>query len=472
MEKRLPGKDSESYLPNYDWEKHIESLCLPMMLRSIPCMLKIKDDQNRILAAKGATEQFFGLSPDRLKGRFVSDLFDPQEAKRIHTLDLEVFKTGQPIPGETQQYQREDGTTVWSIADRTPVYNQAGDVVAVAVYERDITDLIRTHQRLEYEYTFARRLFDHSPNGIVQLDPENRIEQANPTFCEMFGYAEEEILGQDLNVLIAPGERLVEARNITTRTSQGEAVSLETVRCRKDRSLIAVGVRAVPLIVNKELVGKYCLYQDITDRVRKERKIRHISKRNEILWRRAIHLMAATIEARDPYTAGHHRRVSHLSYKIAQELDLDRELVDRIPLAALIHDIGKTSIPIEILSKPGRLNDMEFKLVKAHPETGFKIIQHYNFPTEMENVVLQHHERLDGSGYPKGLKGDEISLEACIVGVADVVEAMSTHRPYRPALPLEDALKEIQSQSGVLYHPDIVEACLRVFDNGFEFPEK
>lgn len=472
MEKRLPGKDKESHLPNYDWEKHIESLCLAMMLGSIPCMLKIKDDQNRILASKGATEHFFGLSPNQLKGRFVSDLLDPQEARCIHALDLEVLKTGQPIPGETQKYQREDGTTVWAITDRTPVHNQAGNVVAVAVFERDITDLIKTQQELEYEYAFARRLFDHSPNGIVQIDTENRIRQANPRFCEMFGYAEKEILGQDLNVLIAPGERLVEARNITTRTSQGEAVSLETVRCRKDGSLIAVEIHAVPVIVQKELAGKYCLYQDITDRVRKERKIRHISKRNDILWRRAIHLMASTIEARDPYTAGHHRSVSHLSHKIAQELNLERELVSRIALAALIHDIGKTSIPIEILSKPGRLNDMEFKLVKAHPETGFKIIQHYNFPAEMENVVLQHHERLDGSGYPKGLKGDEISLEACIVGVADVVEAMSTHRPYRPALPLEDAMEEIRSQSGVLYHPDVVQACLRVFDKGFEFPER
>ncbi len=180
-----------------------------------------------------------------------------------------------------------------------------------------------------------------------------------------------------------------------------------------------------------------------------------------------IHAVALTIETRDPYTAGHQRRVARISRAIAEEMGLDNEKTEGIYTAAGIHDIGKISVPAEILTKPGRITDIEYSLVKTHSPMGYDILKTIEFPWPIGKIVLQHHERLDGSGYPAGLSGDNILLEARIVAVADVIEAMSSHRPYRPALGMARALEEISQNKGILYDPDVADACLRLFERGF-----
>jgi PAS domain S-box-containing protein/putative nucleotidyltransferase with HDIG domain len=182
-----------------------------------------------------------------------------------------------------------------------------------------------------------------------------------------------------------------------------------------------------------------------------------------------IQALISTVEIRDPYTAGHQRRVAQLASAIAREMNLPEEKIEGIQLTGLIHDIGKICIPSEILNKPGPLDEVEFNLVKAHPQTGYNILKNIEFPWPMAKIVLQHHERMDGSGYPSNLKGEEIILEARILGVADVVEAMSSHRPYRPAYSIDKALEEIKSKRGILYDPKVVDACLRLFQRGFRF---
>ncbi len=173
--------------------------------------------------------------------------------------------------------------------------------------------------------------------------------------------------------------------------------------------------------------------------------------------------IASTVEMRDPYTAGHQRRTAHLASAIARELQLPDYLIEGLNLASVVHDIGKIKIPAEILCKPGRLDELEFGLIKRHPETGYEILKSIDFPWPIANIVLQHHERLDNSGYPYGLMGDEILLEAKILSVADVVEAMSSHRPYRAGLGVEAALNEITRHKGVLYDASVVDACLILF---------
>lgn len=185
---------------------------------------------------------------------------------------------------------------------------------------------------------------------------------------------------------------------------------------------------------------------------------------------KTVEVIALMSEARDPYTSGHQQRVSKLASAIARKMGLDESQVEGIRIAGLLHDVGKISVPIEILSKPGRLTSHEFSLIKCHPETGQRILEGVRFPWPVAGVILQHHERLDGSGYPEGLKGEDISLEARILGVADVVEAISSHCPYRPGLGLDRALEEIKEHKGSLYDPDVVEACIAVFlDEGFKF---
>jgi putative two-component system response regulator len=177
----------------------------------------------------------------------------------------------------------------------------------------------------------------------------------------------------------------------------------------------------------------------------------------------SITTMASIVEMRDPYTAGHQRRVAELAVAIANELQLPEELVEGVHLAGVVHDIGKIRVPAEILSKPGKLNVLEFGIIKEHAQNGYEILKTIDFPWPIAQAVLQHHERMDGSGYPQGLKGNQILLEARILGVADVVEAITSHRPYRPGLGLEVALEEITHSRGILYDPQVVDACLALF---------
>ena len=176
-----------------------------------------------------------------------------------------------------------------------------------------------------------------------------------------------------------------------------------------------------------------------------------------------VHAIAATVEIRDPYTAGHQLRVARLAHAIAKEMELSEFKAEGIRIAGTVHDLGKISVPAEILSRPGRLTEAEFSIIKTHSQTGYNILKDIEFPWPIAQIVLQHHERMDGSGYPQGLSGEGILLEARILAVADVVEAMASHRPYRPSLGLDRALEEIRGNKGTLYDPEVVDVCLKLF---------
>jgi len=175
--------------------------------------------------------------------------------------------------------------------------------------------------------------------------------------------------------------------------------------------------------------------------------------------------MANTLEQRDPYTAGHQRRVADLAVAIATEMRMNDESLQSIRMGAIIHDIGKIHIPAEILNRPGKLSKAEFAIIKQHAEVGYNIIKDIDFPWPIAKMIQQHHERLNGSGYPKGLEGDAICLEARILMVSDVVEAMASHRPYRPGLGIEMALNEIRKNCGIIYDADVVNSCLKLFED-------
>lgn len=188
-------------------------------------------------------------------------------------------------------------------------------------------------------------------------------------------------------------------------------------------------------------------------------------------WFQTVAMTTAITEARDPYTAGHERRVAEISVAIATEMGLDAAQIEGVRVAGYLHDIGKIGVPAEILARPGKLSSLEFDLVKAHAEKGYEILKEVDFPWPVADVAYQHHERLDGSGYPRGLKGNEILLEARILAVADVVESMASHRPYRAKLGIEKALAEIERGRGTAYDPAVVDTCLVLFrEKGFWIP--
>jgi PAS domain S-box-containing protein/putative nucleotidyltransferase with HDIG domain len=249
---------------------------------------------------------------------------------------------------------------------------------------------------------------------------------------------------------------------------------------------------ALPLIIDKEVLGSINIYasesyafdedalvflKDLASTVafgiKNQRLLienaSHLSVLESSLIQ-TINAIALALEKRDPYTAGHMSRVAQLSVAIAKKLTLSPHQVDGLRLSATIHDLGKIYVPAEILNRPGKLTVPEFEIIKSHSQVGYDIVKGINFPWEIAQIILQHHERLDGSGYPNGLKGGEILLEAQILSVADTVEAMSSHRPYRPALSIRAALKEISKNKGNRYNPAAVDACMALFnEDGFEF---
>ena len=183
-----------------------------------------------------------------------------------------------------------------------------------------------------------------------------------------------------------------------------------------------------------------------------------------------VQALVRLVESRDPYTAGHQQRVARLSLAIAKALGLAQQEIEAVGMAATIHDIGKVYVPIEFLNKPGSLSPLEFSVIQMHPQVGFEILEPIEFENPVSQMVLQHHERLDGSGYPQGLRGSDILLGSRIIAVADVVEAMCSHRPYRPSRGVDKALSEIEGNAGVIYDPEVVRACLNLFrDDGFIF---
>ena len=203
-------------------------------------------------------------------------------------------------------------------------------------------------------------------------------------------------------------------------------------------------------------------------REKAERRLTEKRLRSALDWIRkqqaqTIAALASVTVIGDPYTSGHQQRMASLACAIAEEMGLDPDRVDGIRVAGTLHDIGKIAVPAEILAKPRKLNELEFGLVKMHPETSYEILREIEFQWPVAEMVYQHHERYDGTGYPRGLKGDEILPEARVMAVADVLEAMISHRPYRPAHELEAALEEVESGSGTLYDPEVCDACLRLF---------
>jgi len=220
---------------------------------------------------------------------------------------------------------------------------------------------------------------------------------------------------------------------------------------------------------NHQPIGFRGIARDVTDRKKAEQQLFQTLESLRRAIGTTIQVMVSTVEARDPYTAGHQLRVADLAGAIATEMGFSQEKIDGIRMAGSIHDIGKLSIPAEILSKPTKLSEIEFALVKEHAQKGYEILKDVESPWPLAEIVYQHHERMDGSGYPRKLKGDEILIEARIMAVADTVEAMSSHRPYRPGKGMDAALEEIEKNKGTLYDADAVDACLSLFrEKGFQ----
>jgi PAS domain S-box-containing protein/putative nucleotidyltransferase with HDIG domain len=321
---------------------------------------------------------------------------------------------------------------------------------------------------LKEQVEFYAQLFYATTDSIIVHDLEGKCIYANERACQFYGYDEEELLRINLYELNAP-EQVETVKAKIVELIEKNQLTFESVHICKNKPLTPVEISS--LIIEsggrKLIVSAVC---DISQRKRTEEELRQTSLRLQRAIEGAINAVALTTEIRDPYTAGHQHRVAKLACSIGRELGLSNEQIEGVRVAGTLHDIGKIYVPAEILSRPGRLRQNEINLVKDHAQVGYDLLSTIEFPWPVAQIVLQHHERMNGSGYPLGLSGDEILIEEKIMSVADVVEAMASYRPYRPALSIEEALLEISQQRGVLYSPEAVDACIKVFtQKGFKF---
>ncbi len=310
-------------------------------------------------------------------------------------------------------------------------------------------------------------LVQGSPLAIFAVDRNASILVWNKAAVDLFGWTEEEILGRTNPIV--PEEQEEKFQQLRDRALAGEVYTgMELCVRRKNGSPVDISVSTAPLRDDSDsIVGLMAVVADISERMRMEEALRESLRTSRRLFDEMIHALASAVEKRDPYTAGHQQRVARLAGAIAGEMELTEEQINVIRTAASVHDIGKLSVPAEILSKPGRLSDIEMSLIKTHAQSGYEILAGIEFPWPIAAIVRQHHERSDGTGYPLGIADDAILLEAGILAVADVVEAMASYRPYRPANGIASALAEIEIHSGSRYAPEVVAACLALFNNGF-----
>jgi PAS domain S-box-containing protein/putative nucleotidyltransferase with HDIG domain len=312
-------------------------------------------------------------------------------------------------------------------------------------------------------------LFDTAPSGFVSVSAsDDTILQCNPAFARIVGREFESLKGTPLLTLYADGPMgKGRAREILQRFKQGKPVRDEEVQmARPDGTPVWVSLTVEPVLDEAGRVQESrSSIIDISERKAAEAERKEFIERTERSLLQTIQAIALTIEKRDPYTAGHQQRTAELATAIARRMGMDEEFIKGLRLGAMIHDIGKICVPTEILNHPRKLDEVQFMLIRSHPQVGYDIIKGIEFPWPLAQMVLQHHERLDGSGYPYGIQGDEIRLEARILAVADVVEAMASHRPYRSAMTLEDAIREITGGRGKLYDSEVVDACLQLLTN-------
>jgi PAS domain S-box-containing protein/putative nucleotidyltransferase with HDIG domain len=314
-----------------------------------------------------------------------------------------------------------------------------------------------------------RRIVETASEGVWVADESYRTSFANAQMADMLRCSVESLVGRPIQEFIFPEDLPQFAKMLPDAFFEGQRAE-QRLR-RADGSELWVLISAAPVVdASGCFRGASALISDITEQRLSAEQLAAGAVRLQRTVEGAVAAMGSAVEMRDPYTAGHQRRVTRLAEAIAHELGLDEDVVQGLRLASQVHDVGKIAVPAEILSKPGRLHSYEYQLVQAHSRVGHDILQSIAFDRPVAEIVLQHHERIDGSGYPLGLANGDILIEARIVSVADTVEAMASHRPYRPALGLDKALEEIRDGRGTRYDVDVVDACLKVCGSaGFSF---
>ncbi len=331
-------------------------------------------------------------------------------------------------------------------------------------------ELQKSEKKFRLLFELYQEVLENSPAGIIKLDKTLKIEYWNPEIQNILNSLSQDKIsleGRNINDI---AEFKTQKMDDLYKELYNRNDIVSEIELNGYKKKIYMEVKGVPISENDKFSGAVLVLNDITKNIIAEEKLKQSFEMLKKSTEDIIQAMASTSEMRDPYTAGHQKRVRELAIAIGNEMKISKEQLEGVKFAGIVHDIGKISVPSDILSKPGKISNTEFEVIKGHSQTGYDLLNKIEFPWPISEIVYQHHERMDGSGYPRGLKDDEILLEARILSVADVVEAMTSHRPYRAAYGIEKALEEIEKYKGKYYDPKTVDACFNLFkENKFVF---
>jgi PAS domain S-box-containing protein len=417
-----------------------------------PTAMLYLDGSLTILLANVKAAETLGLRPaDFEGGRRLAEFLPPGDAERLARCAAgehrqEAFRTG---------LVQQSGATRDVFLEAVVLPDDGCMLVSIIDFAQYAGDTVNA----QHQHDIFRSLFANSPEAILRTDATGRIADVNPAFERMFGYLRAEVVGKRGTDLLVPPGLMAEGEQVLRGSLEGGIAVVKTTRVRSDGKELLVSVLGAPVVLDGRCEGAFGIYRDITQQ---QQTLDRLADAFIDLVETTSRAMASA----DPYTAGHQRRVGKLADLVGRRLGMDDDTLQGIYVGAMLHDIGKLSIPSTILTKPGALSRQEWSIIRTHPTRGHAILADANLPWPVADMALKHHERLDGSGYPGGLRGWQLGPEVRVLAACDVVEAMSSNRPYRPALPIEKARDELQAGSGTKFDSDVVAAIVRLIDEG------
>jgi PAS domain S-box-containing protein len=456
-------------LQRVEQERFSEAVKQAMILNALPAHIALLDRQGVIVSVNESWRRFgadnecqsnaFGIGLNYLAICDQAQGDDAVEAQQC-AAGIRAVLSGERTTFSIEYPCHSPSEHRWFLLTVTALLD--GQRAAATVMHVNITALKLSEQALAQESLRNQAFLRNASDGVHILDTEGKVQEVSDSLCAMLGYSRQELIGASVSLWDHQWPIADMQQALARRLVQADRTTFETQHRRKDGTILDVEVSCQRL----ELNGQAMLFnstRDVTEKKRAQRATLDYLAQIKTAFMSTVEVVTSLSALRDPYTAGHERRVGAIASAIGAELGLGEHLLKGLRVAGQLHDIGKTGVPSEILSLPGKLSSLQLQLIREHAQAGFDILKVVEFPWPVAQVALQHHERLDGSGYPHGLRGEAILFEARVMAVADVVEAMSSHRPYRSALGIERALTEVERGRGTAYDSTVVDACLCLF---------